>query len=376
MAVAFLRPARASFQFFGRGYGRRRQLAFVSASGLGVGLYTADSFAEWRALHAPAEVAAEAGLPSPSAASGLEAVRLPALLDAAEIDELLSFGREVRELGIATSYRTGEGELFTVHGCSSLKPDAEQVRWQTTYLHAGHLFRQRLPKLYAKLRTAALAADAEQWGGLCARAAAAAEGVAESAAGDSRGSSAAGGGSVGLGSSGGSGGSAGLGSSGGSSGGSSSTSLMDRWIHVRTMELHEVMPGGALPQRNHYDSGSCVTLDVMLARPGLDFTGGAVEFPNPGIDDATAPRPVQSLPFEQGDALVFPSHKFHCVNPVASGERRVLVVEFWCGDERSCPHRCNHHYGECHFGGRGDAARSLVRQVLQASMEEQRVGPW
>jgi hypothetical protein len=38
--------------------------------------------------------------------------------------------------------------------------------------------------------------------------------------------------------------------------------------------------------------------------------------------------------------VAFFSHKFHCVDQVTKGTRRVLVVEFWRGPERSCPHRC------------------------------------
>ena len=34
-------------------------------------------------------------------------------------------------------------------------------------------------------------------------------------------------------------------------------------------------------------------------------------------------------PFERGDALLFVSHKPHCVAPVTSGLRQVLVMELW-----------------------------------------------
>ena len=51
--------------------------------------------------------------------------------------------------------------------------------------------------------------------------------------------------------------------------------------------------------------------------------------------------------FERGDALVFVSHKYHCVAPVTHGERRVLVIELWEGEERSCPHRCTERTGVC-----------------------------
>jgi len=51
--------------------------------------------------------------------------------------------------------------------------------------------------------------------------------------------------------------------------------------------------------------------------------------------------------FEMGDALVFASHKRHCVTPVESGTRRVLVMELWCGEPRQCAHRCELHWGHC-----------------------------
>jgi hypothetical protein len=32
--------------------------------------------------------------------------------------------------------------------------------------------------------------------------------------------------------------------------------------------------------------------------------------------------------------------QYHCVQPVISGRRRVLILELWAGPERRCPHRC------------------------------------
>ena len=43
--------------------------------------------------------------------------------------------------------------------------------------------------------------------------------------------------------------------------------------------------------------------------------------------------------FRRGDALVFPSHKYHCVQPVGAGMRQVMILEFWVGEERDCNHR-------------------------------------
>ena len=41
----------------------------------------------------------------------------------------------------------------------------------------------------------------------------------------------------------------------------------------RVAEYHEVQVGGALPDPQHQDLGSILTLDIMLSQPGLDFEG-------------------------------------------------------------------------------------------------------
>ena len=83
-----------------------------------------------------------------------------------------------------------------------------------------------------------------------------------------------------------------------------------------------------------------LTCDMMLSDPSSDFTGG--EFRTLESDGELATHT-----FERGDCLVFVSHKPHCVAPVTSGERRVLVVELWEGLERECAHRCEWHWSRC-----------------------------
>ena len=56
----------------------------------------------------------------------------------------------------------------------------------------------------------------------------------------------------------------------------------------RVVEYHTVTPGGALRHEEHYDSGSIYTFDVMLARPGDDFTGGPSLDVSPGNVAAAA----------------------------------------------------------------------------------------
>lgn len=45
--------------------------------------------------------------------------------------------------------------------------------------------------------------------------------------------------------------------------------------------------------------------------------------------------------------MIFQSHKYHCVQPVTSGERRVLVCEIWEGLPRRCARRCRTPWGPC-----------------------------
>ena len=73
-------------------------------------------------------------------------------------------------------------------------------------------------------------------------------------------------------------------------------------INFRTVESHKYGSGGKLSELGHYDSGSLLTLDIMLSEPGVDFDGGNFIFPN---RDGSNYRPEIC----QGDAMVFLSHK-------------------------------------------------------------------
>ena len=108
-------------------------------------------------------------------------------------------------------------------------------------------------------------------------------------------------------------------------------------LEVRCAEVHEGSRGGALADPAHFDSGSVVTVDVLLAD---SFAGGAFS------TSSEQGRPVEHT-FERGDALIFPSYKYHSVAPIESGVRRALVLEYWNGDERRCNHRCTIANGDC-----------------------------
>ncbi|KAH8064094.1 hypothetical protein JL721_8500 [Aureococcus anophagefferens] len=142
--------------------------------------------------------------------------------------------------------------------------------WTTTYLHTDDQFRQRLGGLRSRLLAAAVAVDGrERWGQL--------DETAD--------------------------------------------------VNFRTAEYHQYQPGGGLRDARHYDAGSLITMDLMLAAPGADFEGGA--FVTPEADG-----------FDKGDLVLFVSHKYHNVEPVTRGTRVVLVAEPWRGPEKTCAHRC------------------------------------
>ncbi|CAE7040409.1 for [Symbiodinium natans] len=118
-------------------------------------------------------------------------------------------------------------------------------------------------------------------------------------------------------------------------------------LRPRCVEHHLVSPGGALPDPTHFDGGSLFTIDVMLCTPGVDFQGG---------DFCTLEgNGLQKHAFDRGDALIFLSHKAHCVQPVTEGLRQTLVMELWEGEERRCNHRCHQRSGRCEDDSGGDA---------------------
>lgn len=124
-------------------------------------------------------------------------------------------------------------------------------------------------------------------------------------------------------------------------------------LRPRCVEHHLVSPGGALPDPTHFDGGSLFTIDVMLCTPGIDFQGG---------DFCTMERDGQlhKHSFDKGDALIFLSHKAHCVQPVTEGLRQTLVMELWEGEERRCNHRCHQRSGPCE-GFEGDGAEESLK---------------
>ena len=258
------------------------------------------------------------GLLSPAEAQHTPIAYVPQFLSALEISSLLaelSAAEAAHAVGVVERDAAGE--------------QADGGQWRTAYLHTGGFFPRRLGAVRAKIRAAMEAADAGAGGG---------RGTGSSVTGGATGVTGGSGGSV-------------TGVTGVTGGGWGLLRGRDPLsLHFRTVEVHRYGAGGRLGAARHFDGGSLLTMDVMLAEPGVDFEGG--HFATPHADGSVGR--VAHARFGRGDGVVFCSHKFHNVEPVTRGERRVLVAELWRGEEKTCPHRCSCRGAA--FGGGGGGA--------------------
>ena len=111
-----------------------------------------------------------------------------------------------------------------------------------------------------------------------------------------------------------------------------------RHANYRVAEYHTMRSalggrptGGGLRTLKHVDQGSLVTIDILLSDPA-EIEGGVLQTLEPDGE-------LLSHAWEQGDALVFLSHKYHCVSELTGGTRQVMVCEFWEGTENWAPTR-------------------------------------
>jgi len=113
-------------------------------------------------------------------------------------------------------------------------------------------------------------------------------------------------------------------------------------LNFRTIELHEYGKGGGLPEQKHYDAGSILTIDVMMCEGDRSFDGGQLYCPIYDDDDDDDDGKIIRRDFVKstdgfnspGEAIIFPSHKFHNVSPIKRGKRVVMVLEIWDGEEK------------------------------------------
>jgi len=179
-------------------------------------------------------------------------------------------------------------------------------------------------------------------------------------------------------------------------------------LNCRVVEYHrQVAPGPGLPDPKHYDMDSCITVDIVLSVPppssltpssssfmlsndddvigndivhqgSYDFEGGAF-----CTLEANGDMVNHSESFQKpGDAVMFVSHKFHCVQKVTKGTRRVLVLEFWKGPTRTCDHRCESLSVVCRRerGFQLSKEQKVVRDTTEKRQDQEQVqlhrAPW
>jgi len=98
-------------------------------------------------------------------------------------------------------------------------------------------------------------------------------------------------------------------------------------LNVRCSELHTYGIGSGLSVARHNDSGSTLTMSVLLSNEAL--VGGMF------MTWEESRLGVWGLPVEHplapGDAILFYSEDFHNVSPILAGARKSLVIELWTG---------------------------------------------
>mmetsp|Transcript_16968 Transcript_16968/g.41122 ORF Transcript_16968/g.41122 Transcript_16968/m.41122 type:complete len:154 (-) Transcript_16968:155-616(-) len=90
---------------------------------------------------------------------------------------------------------------------------------------------------------------------------------------------------------------------------------------VRTVELHHYGPGGGLTTPGHRDTGSELTISVLLSDSQQVQGGDFVTYTPSG-------QPVAHR-MDRGDAILFNSMSLHNISTVTAGIRKSLVVELW-----------------------------------------------
>lgn len=93
-------------------------------------------------------------------------------------------------------------------------------------------------------------------------------------------------------------------------------------LALRCVEFHTYQAGGGLLDVDHRDTGSAVSMSILLS-DAAQMDGG--RFVTWGASGPTAHA------LARGDAVLFDSEKRHNVTTVRRGVRHSLVLELWCG---------------------------------------------
>ncbi|KAL1495966.1 hypothetical protein AB1Y20_014607 [Prymnesium parvum] len=101
--------------------------------------------------------------------------------------------------------------------------------------------------------------------------------------------------------------------------------LLGRPVSVRSVELHTYRPGGSVADPQHRDSGSLLTLSVLLSEPS-SYTGAKFTYISVGSSEEVV-EPQLSC----GDGVLFVSEKRHNVSTLETGVRHSFIIELWEG---------------------------------------------
>ena len=213
------------------------------------------------------EAAGGLGLPTPEEAQKLPIVQIPKLLSDEEVRQIIETSLSIRRDGAGSVLLQADPWDTNDHY------GTDRGDWHTTYVSFNHMFQNRLPELHQKLVQAAVEADRDKWH------------IIETAL--------------------------------------AAHTSEEVSLQTRCVEWHHVGTTGGLPNDRHYDSGSCVTVDVMLNEAAAGGVFETLEL----LPDGT--EATVGHCFEKGDVIVFPSHKYHSVSPVtdvSTGHRQVCSL--------------------------------------------------
>ena len=205
------------------------------------------------------------------------------------LDELTAQGAQA----IRVRNLLSTGDIAALHRASAAlalqRPDAVIDRsawgqpngtWLVTFLNTDGMFEKMLPELYARVRNAAVTVDRAHW----------------------------------------------------------NVTAGVEHVNYRVVEHHTMLSTiegrptrGGLHTQRHVDQGSLVTIDILLTDL-TEIAGGVLQ-------TLESDGELLKHEWQQGDALVFPSHKYHCVSELTRGTRQVLVCELWQGTENYSPTR-------------------------------------
>ena len=231
-------------------------------------------------------------------------ISLPKLLNQLEIAAITEWGEHLfASLNVVnpdvSSLSSSYEDRFQAEGYVGMEDRSAGTKaWMVAYLQTNNQFHARFPDIIERIKRNIIETDRHKWNGIIS------------------------------------------GNNGNTNNGKDT--LLD--VNCRVVEYHrQSAPGPGLPDARHYDMDSLVTVDIVLSVPPCSFSLTPTDFEGGAFCTLESNGNMANhmeMFGQPGDAVMFVSHKFHSVEKVTKGIRRVLVLEFWRGPKRTCDHRC------------------------------------